>query len=176
MSTMMSANLAKEMVKEHSPGRPLAVPNAAYRAVADNPRSVSATTPALCFGWTAALTPQAHSLFWQTLPLVIAVKLIIFYHFGLLRGWWRYVGMSDVLNITSATFLSSALLFAMIVFVVAMKGYPRSVIPIDMVLSIMLVGGARFGVRAYTERAKRRREPEENSDRRSRPCGQRYRA
>jgi FlaA1/EpsC-like NDP-sugar epimerase len=82
------------------------------------------------------------------------VKLAIFYHFGLLRGWWRYVGMSDVLNITSATFLSATLLFGMIVFVVAMKGYPRSVVPIDMVLSIMLVGGARFGVRAYTERAK----------------------
>jgi FlaA1/EpsC-like NDP-sugar epimerase len=98
---------------------------------------------------------SAHSLFWQTLPLVIVVKLLIFYHFGLLRGWWRYVGMSDLLNITSATFLSSTLLFTMIVFVVTLKGYPRSVIPIDMVLSVMLVGGARFGVRAYTERAKK---------------------
>jgi len=97
---------------------------------------------------------SAHSLFWQTLPLVIVVKLVIFYHFGLLRGWWRYVGMSDVLNITSAIALSSTLLFTVIVFVVAMKGYPRSVVPIDMVLSIMLVGGARFGVRAYTERAR----------------------
>jgi len=62
--------------------------------------------------------------------------------------------MSDVLNITSAIFLASSLLFTIIVFVVAMKGYPRSVVPIDMVLSIMLVGGARFGVRAYTERAR----------------------
>jgi FlaA1/EpsC-like NDP-sugar epimerase len=97
---------------------------------------------------------SAHSLFWQTLPLVIVVKLVIFYHFGLLRGWWRYVGMSDVLNITSAISLASTLLFTIIVFVVAMKGYPRSVVPIDMVLSIMLVGGARFGVRAYTERAR----------------------
>ena len=64
-----------------------------------------------------------------TLPLVIVVKLVIFYHFGLLRGWWRYVGMSDVLNITAATFLASTVLFTMIVFVVAMRGYPRSVVP-----------------------------------------------
>ena len=33
-------------------------------------------------------------------------------------------------------------------------GYPRSVIPIDLVLTIMVVGGARFAVRAYTERAR----------------------
>jgi FlaA1/EpsC-like NDP-sugar epimerase len=97
---------------------------------------------------------SAHSLFWQTLPVVLVVKLVIFYHFGLLRGWWRYVGMSDVLNITLATFLSAMLLFTIIVIVVALNGYPRSVVPIDMLLSILLVGGARFGVRAYTERAK----------------------
>jgi FlaA1/EpsC-like NDP-sugar epimerase len=97
---------------------------------------------------------SAHSLFWQTLPVIIVVKLVIFYHFGLLRGWWRYVGMSDVLNITLATFLSAMLLFTIIVIVVALNGYPRSVVPIDMLLSILLVGGARFGVRAYTERAK----------------------
>jgi FlaA1/EpsC-like NDP-sugar epimerase len=97
---------------------------------------------------------SAHSVFWQTLPVVIVVKLVIFYHFGLLRGWWRYVGMSDVLNITLATFLSAMLLFTIIVIVVALNGYPRSVVPIDMLLSILLVGGARFGVRAYTERAK----------------------
>ncbi len=98
---------------------------------------------------------SAHSLFWQTLPLVIVVKLVIFYYFGLLRGWWRYVGMSDLLNIASASFLASTLLFGIFVFGMALSGYPRSVVPIDMLLTIMLVGGARFGVRAYTERAKK---------------------
>jgi FlaA1/EpsC-like NDP-sugar epimerase len=98
---------------------------------------------------------SAHALFWQTLPIVIVVKLVIFYYFGLLRGWWRYVGMSDLLNITSATFLASTLLFIFIVFVMTLSDYPRSVVPIDFLLTIMLVGGARFSVRAYTERAKK---------------------
>jgi FlaA1/EpsC-like NDP-sugar epimerase len=153
MSTMTSANLARKMVKDHSQYALLR-----YRM----PLIVLSQIILICasyyFSFVLRLDSNfdasAHSLFWQTLPLVIAVKLIISYHFGLLRGWWRYVGMSDVLNITAATFLACTLLYTMIVFVVAMKGYPRSVVPIDMVLSIVLVGGARFGVRAYTERAK----------------------
>jgi FlaA1/EpsC-like NDP-sugar epimerase len=154
MSTMTSANLSKSLLKEHSQDALLR-----YRM----PLIVLSQILLICFSYYSSFVlrldssfdASAHALFWQTLPLVIVVKLLIFYHFGLLRGWWRYVGMSDLLNITSATFLTSTLLFTMIVFVVALKGYPRSVIPIDMVLSVMLVGGARFGVRAYTERAKK---------------------
>jgi FlaA1/EpsC-like NDP-sugar epimerase len=154
MSTMTSANLAKKMVKEHSQDALLR-----HRM----PLILLSQIILICIGYYSSFVLRldsnfdaaAHSLFWQTLPLVLVVKLVIFYHFGLLRGWWRYVGMSDVVNITCATFLTSTLLYTLIVFVVAVKGYPRSVVPIDMVLSIMLVGGARFGVRAYTERAKR---------------------
>ncbi len=97
---------------------------------------------------------SAHSLFWHTLPWVIAIKLIVFYQVGLLRGWWRYVGMSDLLDIASASFVSALVLYGTFVFVMAIRGYPRSIVPIDMLLSIILVGGARFSVRAYTERAK----------------------
>jgi FlaA1/EpsC-like NDP-sugar epimerase len=154
MSTMTSANFSKGLLKEHSQDALLR-----YRM----PLIVLSQIILICFSYYSSFVLRldsnfdaaAHALFWQTLPLFIVVKLLIFYHFGLLRGWWRYVGMSDVVNIALATFLTSALLFTMIVFVVAVKGYPRSVIPIDMVLSIMLVGGARFGVRAYTERAKK---------------------
>lgn len=153
MSTITSANLSNGLLKEHSQDALLR-----YRM----PLIVLSQIILICFSYYASFVlrldsnfdASAHTLFWQTLSLVIVVKLVIFYHFGLLRGWWRYVGMSDVLNITLAEFLASTLLFTLIVFVVAVKGYPRSVVPIDMLLSIMLVGGARFGVRAYTERAK----------------------
>lgn len=102
-----------------------------------------------------ALDESARASFWETLPLVILVKLIIFYRFGLLRGWWRYVGMTDLVHISLATLSSSSILFGLIEFVWRVRGYPRSVILIDMVLSVMMVGGARFVVRAYTERAQK---------------------
>jgi len=103
----------------------------------------------------SAMDATSRTLFWQTLPLILVVKLVMFYQFGLLRGWWRYVGMSDLLNITLATFLSSSFIFCVVEFVLAVKGYPRSVIPIDMLLTVVFVGGARFTVRAYTERAQK---------------------
>src|SRR5579862_8336960 len=46
-------------------------------------------------------------LFWETIPIVLVIKLLVFYRFGLLRGWWRYVGMSDVADIAGASFLSA---------------------------------------------------------------------
>ncbi|HEX3355010.1 MAG: polysaccharide biosynthesis protein [Terriglobales bacterium] len=101
----------------------------------------------------AALTPVQRALFWETLPLILVVKLLAFYRFGLLHGWWRYVGMSDIANIGIASFVSSTVIFLLIELMFHFQGYPRSVIPIDMVLNIMLVGGTRFVVRAYTERA-----------------------
>ena len=101
------------------------------------------------------LHPADDLIFWRTLPLILLIKLLIFQRFGLLRGWWRYVGMSDVLNIAEAAGLSAAVIYGVVVLGLRVTGYPRSVVFIDMVLSIIFVGGARFVVRAYTERARR---------------------
>lgn len=87
----------------------------------------------------------------QTLPLVLATKLLIFYFFGLLRGWWRYVGLNDALDITKASLVSSVSLYALFKLGLNVDGYPRSVLIIDLALTILLVGGSRFTVRAYTE-------------------------
>lgn len=101
------------------------------------------------------LHPADDLIFWKTLPLVLLIKLLIFQRFGLLRGWWRYVGMSDVLNIAEAAGLSAVVIYGVVVLGLRVTGYPRSVVFIDMTLSIIFVGGARFVVRAYTERARR---------------------
>ncbi|MBV9074097.1 MAG: polysaccharide biosynthesis protein [Acidobacteria bacterium] len=89
----------------------------------------------------------------RTLPLIVFVKLGIFYLFGLVRGWWRYVGMSDLADITKAAGLSSAILYPFIESAFRGTGYPRSVLAIDLALTILAMGGARFAVRAYTEHA-----------------------
>ena len=52
---------------------------------------------------------QAPDVLIETIPIVVSVKLILFYRFGLFSGWWRYVGMSDALNITLASVSSSIL-------------------------------------------------------------------
>ncbi len=90
-------------------------------------------------------------LFLTTLPMVLILKLPLFYRFGLLSGWWRYVGMSDLVDISKAAVTSSAALYVLLIYIRRPAGYPRSVLVIDMILTIFVVGGARFLVRAYTE-------------------------
>ena len=92
-------------------------------------------------------------LFVRTLVLVVAVELLVFYVFGLLRGWWRYVGMSDALDICKAAFTSAVVLYLLIELVLKVNGYPRSVLAINLMLTVFLVGGSRYAVRAYREGA-----------------------
>jgi FlaA1/EpsC-like NDP-sugar epimerase len=102
----------------------------------------------------AELDAANRALFWKTLPFVLLIKLVLAYQCGLMHGWWRYVGISDMLDISKASFLSSSLIFCLVEGVLHVPGYPRSVVVIDLFLTIMVLGGARFAVRAYTERAR----------------------
>ncbi len=99
-----------------------------------------------------SINPQSRLAFFHSLPWVLAIKLIVFAAFGLLRGWWRYVGMNDLLDITKASVTSGALLYA--AFWAGLwprLGYPRSVILIDLLLTILCIGGARVAARFYAE-------------------------
>jgi len=89
--------------------------------------------------------------FWKTVAIVVIAKLPFFYVFGLLRGWWRYVGVSDLLDLSKATVASSIVLLGVVQAGAWPVGYPRSVLLLDLALTILLIGGARFAVRIYTE-------------------------
>src|SRR6476646_134262 len=99
-----------------------------------------------------SLDPHARTAFLWSLPWVLVLKLLAFRSYGLLRGWWRYAGMSDLLDIAKASLTSGVLIYAALWLGLWPRlGYPKSVGLIDLVLTIFCVGGARFAVRAYTE-------------------------
>src|SRR5438270_547608 len=101
------------------------------------------------------LPRDVRHIFLDSLLIVIGVKLFSFYCFGLVRGWWRYVGISDLLDITKAALASSASLAVLLLAVFHFEGFPRSIIGIDCLMTILVVGGARFALRAYTEAVER---------------------
>jgi FlaA1/EpsC-like NDP-sugar epimerase len=102
-----------------------------------------------------SLDTQSRKLFLLSLPWLLVIKLIAFRVFGLLRGWWRFVGMSDLADIVKASATSGILLYAAFwLHFWPRPGYPRSVILIDMMLTICVIGGTRFAVRAYAETAR----------------------
>ncbi len=87
----------------------------------------------------------------QALPLLIPLKLAIFFYFGLYRGLSRYVGMQDLLNILKAVTLSSLVSVVVIAMVFRFEGYPRSIFVIDWMLLLLVVSGVRLLIKFLEE-------------------------
>jgi len=98
------------------------------------------------------MIPRAYwSLFVTTLWPLLIFRLGSFAFFRLYSGWWRYVGMRDMVALVKAIAISSALFTALLVFTGQAYQYPRSVIVIDAVLTLFFIGGVRFALRALRE-------------------------
>jgi FlaA1/EpsC-like NDP-sugar epimerase len=94
---------------------------------------------------------QYRLLFLETLPILLLVKVPILSFTGLLRGWWRYAGIADLLDILRAATASSLLIFLTLRLFFPHSGFPRSVLLIDLLLTICTLGGVRVSVRIYQE-------------------------
>jgi len=87
----------------------------------------------------------------QTLAWVVPLQMLIFWQFGLYRGIWRYASTADLRRIVLAVALSAAaipLLFWMLRLGLVI---PRSVLVINPLLLILLMGGSRFVYRMWKE-------------------------
>ncbi len=91
------------------------------------------------------------SLILKTLPLLLIIKLGVFYYFGLFSGLWRYVSMDDLWRILKASTLSTVIFILTVVFVYGIHGFPRSVFIIDWILCTSFVGGVRLVSRLFKE-------------------------
>jgi FlaA1/EpsC-like NDP-sugar epimerase len=89
----------------------------------------------------------------DTIVLVVAIKLALFAAFGLYSKLWRFVDQADFESIVKAVAVSSfALIGLSFLFSPGDVDPPRGVIALDFLLTLALVGGARFVVRAIVER------------------------
>ena len=99
--------------------------------------------------------------FFPVVWFIVPMKFLVFQHFGLYRGWWRYVGMRDLLAALKATWVSTACFLGFIYAVqyVSIRlvgqplitGWPRSIFLLDLMLTIGMVCGVRILVRFYYE-------------------------
>ena len=64
-------------------------------------------------------------------PAVVVIKLLVFWCFGLFRGWWRYVSMPDLVLIFKANVIASLLFVFYAVIVYRLDQIPRSVLILD---------------------------------------------
>jgi FlaA1/EpsC-like NDP-sugar epimerase len=101
------------------------------------------------------------------LPIVVAIKIVIFASMKMFRGSWRYVGMRDVLSVAKASYISTFLFLVVFWsiewgwtyltrdtqggFFSSRGQFPQAVFLLDLGMTIATVCGARILVRLYHE-------------------------
>ena len=93
----------------------------------------------------------------SALPLILLVKLPIFYLTGLYRGMWRFTSLVDMQNILKAVFISSILLVAIILYTTRFAGLSRSVYFLDALFTFILISSLRISIRYWYEQRKHHR-------------------
>jgi len=97
-----------------------------------------------------SIPPEQLGLLKTFILPVVAAKLIVFYFAGLYRRIWRYASIKDFFTIIWASILGTALVIV-IIFFIYHTAFPRSVVALDGILTVALIGGARFAVRGIRE-------------------------
>jgi FlaA1/EpsC-like NDP-sugar epimerase/lipopolysaccharide/colanic/teichoic acid biosynthesis glycosyltransferase len=96
---------------------------------------------------------EIFGLYWPVFFPLLLIKLIVFEAMGLYRRLWRYASVRELLSVVWAVALSSLLcgIFVLVLWLwpadTFVTGFPRSVIVIDAMLTLLLVGGVRFTAR-----------------------------
>lgn len=86
------------------------------------------------------------------LPVLLLIKLPIFYFFGLYRGMWRYTSMVDLLNIIKATILSAIIMITLLLYTNRFEGFSRSVFFLDTLFTFLLICGHRVFIRFFYQK------------------------
>src|SRR5919201_1646552 len=106
----------------------------------------------------SGIPPRYQHLLGATIAFVVITKLVVFALFGLYSKLWRFVDQKDFEAIVKAVVVSSALV-VVATFLISFSGPtdpPRGVIALDFLITLALVIGSRFLVRALVERGARR--------------------
>ncbi|WP_437277041.1 nucleoside-diphosphate sugar epimerase/dehydratase [Sorangium sp. So ce375] len=85
------------------------------------------------------------------LAALLVCRAVMFYGFGLFHGLWRYAGLPDLWSLLRTTALGTAAFMLLVEFVLPRAHLPRSVYAGELLLSVFLAGGLRFGIRTLRE-------------------------
>ena len=84
-----------------------------------------------------------------SMPVIVLLQAVIFWKFGLYRGVWRYASIPDLKRIVLTAFLS-LLVISTALFIFGFI-VPRSVLILDTILLVLMMGGSRFAYRVWKE-------------------------
>lgn len=115
-----------------------------------------------------SVPPEFLATFRASLGVVIGVQLIVGIVFGFYRGWWRYVGIGDVIRLVFG--LSTATALLVVLWYVGIRfgiherfiRSPRGVLLVDWAFALLGLFGTRVLIRLGRDRFRPERVPQEN--------------
>ncbi len=113
------------------------------------------------FDWNEVFLLDRFLLPWS---LLLFYRAASYSFFQLNRGYWRYASTQDLIDIIKAHGLSSLFLTATALFL-RLEEFPRSVVLIELAISIIFCGGSRLAVRVLGERLVAQQDMEEDTAR-----------
>jgi FlaA1/EpsC-like NDP-sugar epimerase len=93
------------------------------------------------------------SAYWM-IGVSLLIKPIIYYFFGLYRRLWAYASTNELKLISAAVTVASGAVSALMIALLTARmfvGFPRFVLIIDWLLSLVCIGGFRFSLRLISE-------------------------
>ncbi|MEO6212475.1 MAG: nucleoside-diphosphate sugar epimerase/dehydratase [Vicinamibacterales bacterium] len=109
---------------------------------------------ALRFDLVFILNPTLRGLFFWSAAAAMGIKPPIFLAFGMYSRYWRYATIGDLLIVVlsvSAAALALSVFFAGAMLLHFVEGFSRSVVLIDWLLTVVILGGLRLSVRVVGE-------------------------
>ncbi|MBI1761225.1 MAG: hypothetical protein HYR56_07285 [Acidobacteria bacterium] len=95
------------------------------------------------------LPAEQWDIFIRTLPLIIAIQLLLFLAGGIYRGLWRYIGIDDFLALARAVGLGVAVSALMVFSAYRFRGPSRVVFIIDALLLLVFIAASRLSFRLF---------------------------
>ncbi len=95
----------------------------------------------------ALIGPELHTLI-KALPIVVVIKMVTFYAFGLYRGLWRYAGTEEALRVARASVVASGLSILALLVLYRFEGFSRTAFAIDWLLTTGSLVAVRVAYRA----------------------------
>lgn len=97
------------------------------------------------------LPPDYWHRFAFSVPLVVLTKLLLLYHFGVYRCFWRHTGVPELTRVVKALSLGTLFVTADYAIAVGFVVFPRSIILFDWVLSVIALAAFRVVPRLLRE-------------------------
>lgn len=91
------------------------------------------------------------STMWSNLAWVLPLQVCMFFMFGLYQGVWRFASTPDLKRILKAVGVGGLLMSAIYLMLKPYGVIPRSVLILQPILLLLLMGASRFAYRAWKE-------------------------